>query len=64
MEECSHEKLYFGSGGYYIFCDNCSRTWVAINPPHDNNLCYEASGDGLTNDDYRVKEVDNTRTTL
>ena len=26
-DECSHERLAFGSGDYYIFCDACRRQW-------------------------------------
>ncbi len=25
---CKHEYLNFGSGDYYIFCYDCSRSWV------------------------------------
>jgi hypothetical protein len=27
---CPHEKLHFGSGGYYIICSECDMRWVAI----------------------------------
>lgn len=26
--DCNHNRLYFGSGDYYIFCDECKRSWV------------------------------------
>ena len=26
-EPCKHDHLYFGSGGYYIFCRRCQATW-------------------------------------
>lgn len=25
---CKHERLNFGSGDYYICCQNCGRSWV------------------------------------
>lgn len=25
---CDHPTLFFGSGDYYIFCQNCHRKWV------------------------------------
>ncbi len=25
---CLHEKLSFGSGDYYLFCDDCRCSWV------------------------------------
>ena len=28
MNKCSHHSLYFGSGDYYIFCEDCNRHWV------------------------------------
>ncbi len=26
--DCNHESVYFGSGDYYIICENCGRQWV------------------------------------
>jgi hypothetical protein len=34
MAECAHDELYFGSGGYYVFCKSCAVGWVAINADH------------------------------
>jgi hypothetical protein len=31
-EKCRHPKLNFGSGDYYIFCHDCGRWWVTIEP--------------------------------
>jgi hypothetical protein len=28
VEKCNHRNLSFGSGSYYIFCTNCSHSWV------------------------------------
>ena len=30
---CPHDELFFGSGGYYVFCKKCSIAWVAIKGP-------------------------------
>lgn len=27
-KECGHEVLYFGSGGYYVFCSLCNFYWT------------------------------------
>jgi len=29
---CKHQTLFFGSGGYYIICAECSYMWVAKDP--------------------------------
>lgn len=29
MSACRHDKLTFGSGGYYVFCHACGAQWVA-----------------------------------
>lgn len=26
--ECTHARLYFGSGNYYVFCRDCPASWV------------------------------------
>lgn len=26
---CGHLRLRFGSGGYYIFCNDCAAAWIA-----------------------------------
>lgn len=28
QEECRHETIRFGSGDYYIFCQDCPAAWV------------------------------------
>lgn len=30
-EQCRHLSLAFGSGDYYIFCQDCDARWVAHN---------------------------------
>lgn len=27
---CTHPSLYFGSGGYYIFCSECDARWARM----------------------------------
>jgi hypothetical protein len=29
---CKHPILFFGSGGYYVICSQCSYMWVARDP--------------------------------
>jgi ribosomal protein S27E len=33
--ECEHENLYFGSGDYYIFCEDCGHTWQTQGGEHN-----------------------------
>ena len=30
LKECIHEALSFGSGDYYLICDECGRYWVMV----------------------------------
>jgi len=32
---CRHKTLFFGSGGYYLICAECSAMWVAKDPMND-----------------------------
>ena len=32
---CRHRILFFGSGGYYVICSECSYMWVAKDPMTD-----------------------------
>lgn len=34
---CSHRKLSFGSGGFYIFCAECGGTWTPEGAHGDDN---------------------------
>lgn len=27
---CQHDRLYFGSGDYYVFCMNCNAFWARM----------------------------------
>ncbi len=27
-KNCNHHTLYFGSGSYYIFCNDCGQSWT------------------------------------
>jgi hypothetical protein len=33
--ECVHENLYFGSGDFYIFCEDCGHTWQSQGNEHN-----------------------------
>ena len=28
--DCEHENLYFGSGDYYVFCQECGAGWCRV----------------------------------
>jgi hypothetical protein len=32
---CRHRILFFGTGGYYVICSECSFMWVAKDPMSD-----------------------------
>lgn len=34
-EKCTHTKLFFGSGGYFVFCRECGAQW---SPAHEDNV--------------------------
>ena len=54
VETCKHEHLTFGSGGYYVFCRDCSASWVARKRENDE-IDYSRSNEGLTTGDFRDK---------
>jgi len=35
--DCEHKKLMFGSGDYYIFCEECHKSWI-MEDDHKNNV--------------------------
>lgn len=46
---CRHERLTFGSGGYYVCCLACSAQWVARkNGTRDDDFDYERGDNGLS----------------
>lgn len=53
---CAHNRLRFGSGGYYIFCaePKCNAMWVAIKSgpgsKGDTDLDHDRGTQGLTTD--------------
>jgi len=51
---CRHLRVFFGSGGFYIFCENCDRSWVACFDG-GSKLNYDAGRDGMDNE-FRVEE--------
>ena len=50
---CRHKVLFFGSGGYYLICTQCSAMWVAKDPMSDDPDRNYARTD-LTSQDFRV----------
>lgn len=54
QSKCPHKKLFFGSGDYYVICDDCTRTWVKTKPQTDE-ACAEDCNNAVTGE-YRVKE--------
>jgi len=55
QKDCKHEKLTFGSGDFYVFCVDCTRSWVHCQ--NGDQPCYE-HGQNVTGE-YRVKFPDN-----
>lgn len=52
---CKHDRLTFGSGGFYVFCMDCNAAWVARTRENDE-IDYSRSSDGLVGgNDIRVK---------
>lgn len=36
---CNHDRLFFGSGDYYVICEECHQYWVArLTVGGDDNL--------------------------
>ena len=62
---CKHERLAFGSGGFYVFCTvpGCGASWVARKAENDE-IDYARSEDGLTIGDRREKPIDQNVPTL
>ena len=29
MKKCEHNNISSGSGGYFIFCNDCGKEWIA-----------------------------------
>ena len=60
---CTHDRLHFGSGDYYIFCDDCSATWVhkVFGGGADNDLggSNQSTAQGRLSGQRRTKEHDN-----
>jgi hypothetical protein len=53
--DCRHESLFFGSGGFYIFCRQCGGAWVAKkNSGPDVAIDYERSSNLVSTFDERV----------
>lgn len=51
-KKCRHAKLHFGSGGWYIFCDECPAVWTPETDEH-----YDACvTNEVTDADYRTEE--------
>lgn len=56
QKDCFHEKLTFGSGDFYIFCVDCTRSWVHRSMENDS-VSYE-HGQNVAGE-YRVKFPNN-----
>jgi hypothetical protein len=55
-EQCQHERLHFGSGAYYLFCNKCTRKWIAWKPnATEVGGDVDARGDLVTGE-FRIKE--------
>ena len=53
---CKHLSLRFGSGGFYVFCDECNVAWVAVKKggTGDRDLDYDRSGMEDCDNEHRV----------
>ena len=48
-QSCPHNSLIFGSGDYYVICEDCMRSWVKTAPGTDladpDNLNHKVAGE-------------------
>lgn len=53
--KCTHEKLSFEAGGFYVVCDKCHAVWAAVRN-HGCDQVYEPdrSDAALSREDVRV----------
>lgn len=51
---CRHPILFFGSGGYYVICSNCSQMWVAKTPDLDAAAADFVQDPAIQDGDRRV----------
>lgn len=54
QSKCSHARLFFGSGGFYVFCRECNATWTATKPGSDAAIDYTRSNNIVSTHDERV----------
>lgn len=57
MDSCKHEKLCFGSDGFYVICGQCNKFWVAIDfglGQDDEGIEYTRAV-AMSMIDYRIK---------
>lgn len=53
--DCYHRRLQFGTGGFYIFCQDCGGTWVAKRGwGADTEIDYERCNNLVSTFDERV----------
>lgn len=51
-EKCNHEKLYFGSGDWFVICTNCHQFWAKeVLEGHERRFNNDICGE------FRIKEV-------
>jgi hypothetical protein len=49
-DDCKHQWLHFGSGGFYVFCKMCNCKWVAVKHSDDYQPDTTRGRAGLTDD--------------
>ncbi len=59
MNDCTHDRLFFGSGDYYLFCQGCQKAWVLRGNKGDLPAP-ELSGPGPDN---QIRVVENLKVT-
>lgn len=55
--DCSHNTLTFGSGDYYLFCDQCGARWCRISIRGDIPAPEEANNGYYCLDPYRIRII-------
>lgn len=56
QKKCLHEILHFGSGAFFIFCKQCSQTWIAHKDARDADLDRDAGNCPVTGEE-RVRPL-------
>ena len=53
---CPHRRLGWGSGAFYVICQDCSQFWIAINAGDDSSIDYRQGANATHGWKHRVEE--------